>query len=474
MAELKTRILIVDDDQRLRDLLVRYLGGEGYEVKAVADGTAMDKQLSRERYDLVVLDLMLPGEDGLTICRRLRGQANAPAIVMLTAKGDEVDRIVGLEMGADDYLPKPFNPRELLARINAVLRRRSPAGGPGAPSATAEVFEFGKFTLHPSPPPPMPGGEKGGRPPPPRTERHRRGVRVREIHAQPLHAHPDARREIGAAHHRRVLGAQGAGATPARADVARQADGARARPRIRGVRPLDRRADLAPAQDRRGGSLASEAHPDRLGLRLRLRARISASVALRAIVPAHRAAHRHRGPRLVPDLPPVRARAALARARAADGERGEPHARGAGRRRPVPAPAAAGGAERHRGSARVSRHREREAGGAPRPRAVPARGRPRAPGARRRGPLRLRARGRVRLLGQLLHRLRRVLGHAAVGALRADLRPAVARLGPRARRAVARRRLVHRLESRAAARGGDACGPAYRRRRDAPAASDTQ
>ena len=148
MAELKTRILIVDDDQRLRDLLVRYLGGEGYEVKAVADGQAMDKQLGRERYDLVVLDLMLPGEDGLAICRRLRSQANAPAIVMLTAKGDEVDRIVGLEMGADDYLPKPFNPRELLARVNAVLRRRSPAGVPGAPSATTEVFQFGKFSLN--------------------------------------------------------------------------------------------------------------------------------------------------------------------------------------------------------------------------------------------------------------------------------------------------------------------------------------
>src|SRR6185436_19109149 len=120
MAELKTRILVVDDDQRLRDLLVRYLGGEGYEVKAVADAGAMDKQLSRERYDLVVLDLMLPGEDGLSICRRLRSQASpqasSPAIIMLTAKGDDVDRIVGLEMGADDYLPKPFNPRELLAR----------------------------------------------------------------------------------------------------------------------------------------------------------------------------------------------------------------------------------------------------------------------------------------------------------------------------------------------------------------------
>jgi two-component system, OmpR family, phosphate regulon response regulator OmpR len=148
MAELKTRILVVDDDQRLRELLVRYLGREGYEVKAVPDSAAMDKQLARERYDLMVLDLMLPGEDGLAICRRLRGQADAPAIIMLTAKGDDVDRIVGLEMGADDYLPKPFNPRELLARINAVLRRRAPAGLPGAPSAGTEVFQFGEFSLN--------------------------------------------------------------------------------------------------------------------------------------------------------------------------------------------------------------------------------------------------------------------------------------------------------------------------------------
>ena len=148
MAELKTRILIVDDDQRLRDLLVRYLGGEGYEVKAVADGGAMDKQLGRERYDLVVLDLMLPGEDGLAICRRLRGQANAPAIVMLTAKGDEVDRIVGLEMGADDYLPKPFNPRELVARIQAVMRRRPPAAPPGAPATDLQIVEFGPFKFN--------------------------------------------------------------------------------------------------------------------------------------------------------------------------------------------------------------------------------------------------------------------------------------------------------------------------------------
>jgi two-component system phosphate regulon response regulator OmpR len=150
MAELKTRILVVDDDLRMRDLLVRYLGGEGYEVKAAADAAAMDKLLARERYDLVVLDLMLPGEDGLSICRRLRkenaAQGASPAIIMLTAKGDDVDRIVGLEMGADDYLPKPFNPRELLARINAVLRRKAPAGPPGAP-AEGGSLQFGEFEL---------------------------------------------------------------------------------------------------------------------------------------------------------------------------------------------------------------------------------------------------------------------------------------------------------------------------------------
>jgi two-component system, OmpR family, phosphate regulon response regulator OmpR len=147
MAELKTRILVVDDDLRMRDLLVRYLGGEGYEVKAAADAAAMDKLLARERYDLVVLDLMLPGEDGLAVCRRLRAQGAAPAIIMLTAKGDDVDRIVGLEMGADDYLPKPFNPRELLARINAVLRRKAPPGPPGAP-VEGGSFQFGEFSLN--------------------------------------------------------------------------------------------------------------------------------------------------------------------------------------------------------------------------------------------------------------------------------------------------------------------------------------
>ena len=148
MAELKTRILVVDDDQRLRDLLVRYLGEQGFTVRAVAESGAMDKALAKERFDLIVLDLMLPGEDGLTICRRLRAQNADPAIIMLTAKGDDVDRIVGLEMGADDYLPKPFNPRELVARVNAVLRRKHGAGPPGAPSSVTEIHRFGAFELN--------------------------------------------------------------------------------------------------------------------------------------------------------------------------------------------------------------------------------------------------------------------------------------------------------------------------------------
>jgi two-component system phosphate regulon response regulator OmpR len=108
----------------------------------------MDRALARELYDLIVLDLMMPGEDGLAACRRLRGGGNAIPIVMLTAKGDDVDRIVGLEMGADDYLPKPFNPRELVARIHAVLRRRPPAAPPGAPSSEAETASFGRILLN--------------------------------------------------------------------------------------------------------------------------------------------------------------------------------------------------------------------------------------------------------------------------------------------------------------------------------------
>ena len=144
----RRRILVVDDDLRLRDLLKRYLSEQGFAVETVPDVQAMERALSRVRYDLAVLDLMLPGEDGLAACRRLRAAQNAIPIIMLTAKGDDVDRIVGLEMGADDYLAKPFNPRELVARIQAVMRRQPAAPTPGAPSAEPKVVEFGPFALH--------------------------------------------------------------------------------------------------------------------------------------------------------------------------------------------------------------------------------------------------------------------------------------------------------------------------------------
>ena len=141
------RVLVVDDDARIRDLLRRYLSQEGFEVLLAEDARALNRLLQRETADLIVLDLMLPGEDGLSICRRLRGANDRTPIIMLTAKGEDVDRIVGLEVGADDYLPKPFNPRELLARIHAVLRRRPPIEAPGAPSGDSEVVVFGGFEL---------------------------------------------------------------------------------------------------------------------------------------------------------------------------------------------------------------------------------------------------------------------------------------------------------------------------------------
>ncbi len=128
------RILVVDDDVRLRDLLTRYLGEQGFSVQALPDARDLDKKLQRDPPHLMVLDLMLPGEDGLSICRRLRGAGETVPIIMLTAKGEDVDRIVGLEMGADDYLAKPFNPRELVARIHAVLRRHGERPAPGTPS----------------------------------------------------------------------------------------------------------------------------------------------------------------------------------------------------------------------------------------------------------------------------------------------------------------------------------------------------
>ena len=139
------RLLVVDDDERMRSLLMRYLEQQGFETLAAGDGRELDRQLSRNHVDLIVLDLMLPGEDGLSICRRLRGQGVETPIVMLTAKGDEIDRIVGLEIGADDYLPKPGNPRELVARIRAVLRRGRAV--PGAPKEDGGTVSFGACVL---------------------------------------------------------------------------------------------------------------------------------------------------------------------------------------------------------------------------------------------------------------------------------------------------------------------------------------
>ena len=142
------RIAVVDDDARIRDLLRRYLTQEGFEVLLAEDAKALNRLLTRETVNLIVLDLMLPGEDGLSICRRLRAANDLTPIIMLTAKVEDVDRIVGLEMGADDYLPKPFNPRELVARVNAVLRRRQPAGPPGSPAAETEIHSFGPFEFN--------------------------------------------------------------------------------------------------------------------------------------------------------------------------------------------------------------------------------------------------------------------------------------------------------------------------------------
>jgi two-component system OmpR family response regulator len=136
-------IMIVEDDREIRSLLADFLTREGYVPICAEDGVAMDRALAAQRPDLVVLDLMLPGEDGLSICRRLRARSDLP-ILMLTAKSDDIDRIVGLELGADDYLPKPFNPRELLARIRAVLRRTidRPAATAATPSRCVTFDRF--------------------------------------------------------------------------------------------------------------------------------------------------------------------------------------------------------------------------------------------------------------------------------------------------------------------------------------------
>ncbi len=146
MAENSKKVLMVDDDLRMRELLQRYLTEQGFDIKTVSDAKEMDTAMANESFDLLVLDLMLPGEDGLGICRRLRANNVETPIIMLTARGDEVDRIIGLEMGADDYLPKPFNPRELLARINAVMRRHEHSPETEK-TGKQEVFNFGDFVF---------------------------------------------------------------------------------------------------------------------------------------------------------------------------------------------------------------------------------------------------------------------------------------------------------------------------------------
>jgi len=139
-------ILVVDDHREIRDLVSRALTKDGFRVSAAADGRAMRKILADSRIDLILLDLMLPGEDGLSLCRTLRAESNIP-IIMLTAKGEEIDRVVGLEMGADDYLPKPFGSRELIARIKAVLRRSQGTNSKGDTEKRPKSYQFDRWGL---------------------------------------------------------------------------------------------------------------------------------------------------------------------------------------------------------------------------------------------------------------------------------------------------------------------------------------
>lgn len=145
MNQGNTHILVVDDHSEIRDLLKRFLEQHGLRVSCARDGKEMKRLLEEREFDLLVLDLMMPGEDGLTLCRELRVKSNLP-IIMLTAMGEETDRIIGLEMGADDYLAKPFNPRELLARIKAVMRRTRAETQPAAETLTRDL-RFDRWLL---------------------------------------------------------------------------------------------------------------------------------------------------------------------------------------------------------------------------------------------------------------------------------------------------------------------------------------
>ena len=138
-------IAVVEDDPEIRSLVGALLRREGFDVEACANASELDRAIERRRIDLVILDLMMPGEDGLSVCRRLRARGDIP-ILMVTAKSDDIDRILGLELGADDYLPKPFNPRELLARVRAVLRRTR-AAHRAAATEPHEIYRFAGWTL---------------------------------------------------------------------------------------------------------------------------------------------------------------------------------------------------------------------------------------------------------------------------------------------------------------------------------------
>lgn len=147
MTSPSRRLLLIDDDARIRELLTRYLTEQGFDVDVYADASQLEKRLQQRRPHLLILDLMLPGEDGLSVCRKIRARNDNLPIIMLTARGDDVDRIIGLEMGADDYLPKPFNPRELLARIQAVLRRQGEVPALAAALDPEEVYVFADYRL---------------------------------------------------------------------------------------------------------------------------------------------------------------------------------------------------------------------------------------------------------------------------------------------------------------------------------------
>ncbi|WP_296750386.1 response regulator [Thiobacillus sp.] len=143
----KDTIYVTDDDPGIRELVAEYLTSQGYAVETAEDAVSLDRLLNARLPALLVLDWMMPGEDGLSVARRLRAQPGFPPIIMLSAKGEDIDRIIGLEVGADDYLPKPFNPRELLARIRAVLRRQGGVAVP-APAETGRLVRFGPFSVN--------------------------------------------------------------------------------------------------------------------------------------------------------------------------------------------------------------------------------------------------------------------------------------------------------------------------------------